>query len=56
MPQGLLKEVFFPLSFMMRCQLLLTAQSILIKKAAHQRKTAAVSAVIPEERFNVDKI
>lgn len=56
MPRGLLKELFFPLSFMMRCQLLCTVQSILIKKAAHRRSTAEISAVAPGERFNMDKM
>lgn len=55
-PQGLLKELLFPLSFKMCCQLLLTVQSILIKKAARQMKTVEISALVLEERFNMDKI
>lgn len=55
-PQGLLKELLFPLSFIMCCRLFLTVQSILIKKAAHQTKTVEISALVLEERFNMDKI
>lgn len=54
-PQGLLKE-FFPPSRLSQCQLLLTVQSILIKKAAQQMKTAEKSSWTPEESFNLDKI